>query len=137
MTLLTVTENLCQKWPWICSTCRNHNPAKYSFTINHRVCIKSSTTGATGGAGTAYPTGASEFTPDFSRGSWCSIVVLCVLCFVHHGFYFCPFSFWPLYCLSFDLQLLITSLISSYIKLKILVTIVTSGARSTHPKRCC
>jgi hypothetical protein len=31
----------------------------------HRVCNKINTTGATSGAGTAYPSGAPEFTPCF------------------------------------------------------------------------
>jgi hypothetical protein len=31
----------------------------------HRVCNKIITTGATGGAGTAYPSGTPEFAPDF------------------------------------------------------------------------
>jgi len=30
-----------------------------------QVCIKSTMTGATSGAGTAYPSGAPEFTPGF------------------------------------------------------------------------
>jgi len=32
----------------------------------HRVCNYINTTGATSGAGTAYPSGAHEFTPGFS-----------------------------------------------------------------------
>ena len=34
-----------------------------SFMTYHRVCNQINTTGATSGAGTAYPSGASEFTP--------------------------------------------------------------------------
>ena len=37
-----------------------------SFPIHHQVCNYSNTTGATSGEGTAYPSGATEFTPVFS-----------------------------------------------------------------------
>ena len=39
----------------------------------HRVCNKIITTGATGGAGTAYPSGTLEFTPGFQWDSCYSI----------------------------------------------------------------
>ena len=55
MTWLTVMEYPCHKWPLICSTCRKHFSVLSSFMIYHRVCNKSNTTGATIGAGTAYP----------------------------------------------------------------------------------
>jgi hypothetical protein len=61
MTWLTVTEYLCHKWPSISFTCRKHSPT--SFVIHHRVCNYSSTTGATSGERTAYPSGVTEFTP--------------------------------------------------------------------------
>ena len=48
-------------------------------------------TGATSGAGTAYPSGAPEFTPCFQWGS-CLQFYLCV-CFVDRCLSFCPFSF--------------------------------------------
>ena len=69
----------------------------------------SNTTGATSGAGTAYPSGTPEFTPGSYWGSCYrySIFVFCVmLCrslFVLLSILFCPFS-----CLYFDLQILIT-----------------------------
>jgi len=43
--------------------------------IYHRVCNYINTAGATSGAGTAYPSGAHEFTPGFLWGSFYSIVV--------------------------------------------------------------
>ncbi len=49
----------------ICSTCRKHFPALSLFMTYHRVCNWSNTTGGTSGAGTAYPSGASEFTLSF------------------------------------------------------------------------
>ena len=56
-------------------------------------------TGATSGAGTAYPSGAPVLTP----GALCA-------CFVDPCLYF---FFWPLRCLSFfDLRILITCLVS-------------------------
>ena len=65
ITLLTVTENLCHKWPCICSICCNHNPVLSSFMTYHWVCNKSNTTCATCGAGTLYPSRAQRFTPGF------------------------------------------------------------------------
>jgi len=62
MTWLTVPEHLCHKWPRICSTCRKHFPVLSSSMTYHLVC---NTTGATSGAGTAYPSGAPEFPPGF------------------------------------------------------------------------
>jgi len=47
------------------SICRNHNLVLSSFMIYHQVCKKSNMTGTTYGAGAAYPSGASEFTPGF------------------------------------------------------------------------
>ena len=51
-------------------------------------------TGATGGAGASYPSGAPEM---------CNVVLFVIVLF----------SIWPLCCLSFDLPLLITPLVSS------------------------
>jgi hypothetical protein len=65
MTWLTVMEYLCHKWPQISSTCRKHFPVFSSFTTYYRICNYINTTGDTSGAGTAYPSGAPEFTPGF------------------------------------------------------------------------
>ena len=64
------------------------------------------TTGASSGAGTAYPSGTLEFIPVFSWTLVTRFLVLCV-CFVDRCF-----SFWPLSCLFFDLRILITPLVS-------------------------
>jgi hypothetical protein len=40
------TEYLCQKWPSICSVCRNHKPDLSSFMRYHLVCYKSIVSGA-------------------------------------------------------------------------------------------
>jgi hypothetical protein len=57
-----------------------------SFMVYHRVCSMNSTTGATSGAGTAYPSGTLEFTPVFSgvsvARSLVSCIVFCLLLFV-------------------------------------------------------
>jgi hypothetical protein len=49
-------------------------------------------TGATSGAGTAYPSGAHEFTPGFSGVRVARSLDLCV-CFVDRCLSFCLFSF--------------------------------------------
>ena len=46
---------------------------------NHRVCNKSDTTGATSGAGTAYHSGAPEFTSVFSGVRVGRSLVFCVM----------------------------------------------------------
>ena len=52
-----------------------------SFTTYHRVCNQINTTGATNGAGTAYPSGAPEFTPEFQYSSCYSIFsFICMFC---------------------------------------------------------
>ena len=65
MTWLTVMEYLRHKWPRICSTCCKHFPVLSSFMTYHQVCNQINTTGVTSGRGTAYPSGAPEFTPGF------------------------------------------------------------------------
>jgi hypothetical protein len=44
---------------------RQHNGQKKKYMTYHRVCNWIKTTGATSGAGTAYPSGAHEFASDF------------------------------------------------------------------------
>ena len=70
-------------------------------------------TDATSGAGTAYPSGAREFTPGFQWGSCYSIFsFICMFC--RSLFVLLYFFFWPLYCLYFfDMRILITNLVSS------------------------
>jgi len=55
-------------------------------------CNKSNTTGATCGAGTAYPSGAPEFTHGFSVVRVARSLVFCVM-FLDHCLSFCPVSF--------------------------------------------
>ena len=71
MTWLTVTENLCHKWP------RIYFPVIFSFMTYHRVCSKSSTTGTTNG--TSYPSGAAEVTLIFSGIRAARFLVFCVV----------------------------------------------------------
>ena len=85
-------EYLCHKRPRICSSCRNHFPALFSYVSYHLVCIYINTTGVTSGAGTAYPSGAHEFTPGFSGVRVTRALVLCV-CFVDCCLSFNTFSF--------------------------------------------
>ena len=58
-----------------------YGPVVSSFVTFNRVCNQSNTTGATSRAGTAYPSEAHEFTSGFQ---------------------------WPLFCLSFDLRIMIS-----------------------------
>jgi len=72
----------------------------------HRIFSKNNTTCATIGAGTAYPSGTTEFTLFLMR--FVLLNLKFSVHFVEHYLLLCPF-FWPLYCLSFyDLRLLIT-----------------------------
>jgi len=67
----------------------------------------------TSGAGTAYLSGAPEFTPGFCGVRITRSLVLYV-CFVDRCLSFCVFFFWPLCCLFFyDIRILITALVSS------------------------
>ena len=56
--------------------------------IYHRVCNYINTTGATSGAGTAYPSGTPEFTPVLCGVRVARSLVLCV-CFVDRCLFFC------------------------------------------------
>jgi hypothetical protein len=80
---------------------RNHNQALSSFITCYRVCSKNKTTGATSGIRTVYP-------PVLWWGSCCSIFI-----FLYSVYHILPFFFWSLCCVSFDLRLLITPLVSS------------------------
>ena len=55
------------------------------------MCDQKPKTGGTSGVGTAYPSGASRFTPGFQRSSFTLSLVLCV-CFVNRCLSFCTFS---------------------------------------------
>ena len=81
MTLLTVTDYLCHKCPWICSACHNHNSVLSSFRTYHRIYDKSITTGITCAPGSAYSYGALEFTP-VSSGV-CVMLCTSLFSFVH------------------------------------------------------
>jgi hypothetical protein len=74
--------------PLVLSTSRSfpHSWLITGFVTTHN------TTGATSGAGTAYSSGASEFTPCFSGVRVAQSLVLCV-CFVERSLSFCTFSF--------------------------------------------
>jgi hypothetical protein len=72
-----------------------------------------SLTGVTSGAGTAYPSGYQSSPPVFSGVRVTRSLVLYV-CFVDLCLSFCTFLFWPLfYLLFFDIQILITPMVSS------------------------
>jgi hypothetical protein len=126
-------EYLCHKWPRICSTCRKHIPVHSSFLTYHRVCYYINTTGATSGAGTAYPS-EHMISPPVFRGSCYSIFsFMCMFC--RSLFVFLYVFFWTLCCLFFfDIQIMITPLVflnSSFyyvkVKKKKKPAIVTAG----------
>ena len=97
----------------ICSTCRKHFPVLSSFTTYHRICNQIKTTGATSGAGTAYPSGAPEFTPGFQWGS-CYSIFSFIGMFCRSLFVLLYFFFWPMcFLFYFDIRFLIVSLVSS------------------------
>jgi len=77
----------------------------------HGICNKGNTTSATIGAGTAYPSGALEFIPVFSGVHVAKPFVFCVAICISL-FIFLSLFFWPLYCMVYDLHLLITPLVS-------------------------
>jgi len=92
------------------------------------------TTGVTSGAGIAYPSGAPEFTSMFSGVRVTRSLVLCVKVLRS---LFVPLSifFSSLCCLSFDLRILITPLVSSdypfgILDLQILITPLVSSKSS-------
>jgi hypothetical protein len=75
------------------SPCHRHFPVLSSFMTYQRVCNQINTTGANSGAGTVYPSGASEgVNPIFSGVRVSRSLVLCV-CFVDRCLSFCTFSF--------------------------------------------
>ena len=80
--------------------CRNYNPIISSFMTYHRVSNKSNAMGSTCEAGIAYPSGASEFTPVFSKVRVVRSLVLCVV-FCSSLFVLLSFFIWSLCCLSF------------------------------------
>ena len=58
--LVAVTEDLCHKWPQLCSACGSHCPILiFLFNNFHWICNRSDKTGATSGTRTAYPCGCS------------------------------------------------------------------------------
>jgi hypothetical protein len=102
------------QWPWIWFTCRMHFPVFSSFMTYPRVCIKSTMTGVTSGAGTAYPSGAPEFIPFLWEFVLLNFKCLrSVLNYYRSLSFILFFFFWPLCCMSFGLRLLITPLASS------------------------
>ena len=96
---------------FVFSTCLKHFPDLSSFMTYHWICNQSNTAGATSGAGTAYPSGAPEFTPSFQCGSCYSI--FSSMCMLSRSLFVLLYLFsW--YCLTlFDLRILITPLVSS------------------------
>ena len=69
MTWIATTTYPCHRWPLISPIGHSRNPIlHFSFIIYHWIFNKSNTTDATFVTGTAYCSGASEFTPGFLVG---------------------------------------------------------------------
>ena len=99
--------------PRICSTCRKHFPVVSSFTTYYRVYNQINTTGATSGAGTAYPSEHLSSLTLFSEVCVTQSLVLYV-CFIDPCLFFCTFFFWPLcFPFFFDIRIMIAPLVSS------------------------
>ena len=101
---------LYQKLPQICSTCRKHLPVLSSFMIYHRVCNQINTTSRTESRNCA----SFWSTRVHTRFQWGSCYsIFSFMCNVLQ-IVVCPVLFFlPLCCLSFDLRILITPLVSS------------------------
>ena len=95
--------SVLQMTKWKCSVCCSHSSVLSSCMTYHKILNKSYMTGVTSGAGTAYPSWVPEFT---FRGSYCLILRGSLIVFL-------SFIFWPLHCLFFDLQLLMTLFVYS------------------------
>ena len=80
------------KRPRICSTCRKQFPVLSSFMTCHHIFIYIHITDATRGGGTENPSGAPEFTPNFSGVRVPRSLVLYVCC-VDRCLSFSTFSF--------------------------------------------
>ena len=112
--------NACSNWQPIPPSCKNLEAEIFTnaFQVSTKAddnpyCSNSFGSDATSGAGTAYPSGASEFTPSFWWGSCYSIFsFICMFC--RSLFVLLYFFFWPLCCLFFfDIRMLIAPLVSS------------------------
>ena len=84
-------------------TCHKHFPILSSIMTYHRVCNQINTTGATSGAGTAYPFGSPEFTPNIFVGFVLPNLQFYV-CFVDSCLQLLSISFWS-FCFSALLQI--------------------------------
>ena len=90
-----------------------HFPVISSLMTYHRVCNQINTTDVTSEAGTAYHSGAPEFTPGFKWGS-CYSIFSSMCMFYRSLFVLLYFFFLPLCCLFFfDMRILIIPLVSS------------------------
>ena len=71
---------------YICYVGLNHRPVLSSFLIYHRICNKSGITDVTCGAGTAYPSGETQFTPVCRWGLCCTVSFLSSVLWCRYDF---------------------------------------------------
>jgi hypothetical protein len=101
MTWLTVMEYLCCKWPRICSTCK-YFPVLSSFTTYYGFVTRLTW---------RVPLEEHLSSPQFLLGS-CYSIFSFICMFSRSLFVLLYFFFWPLCCLFFDIQIMITPLVS-------------------------
>jgi hypothetical protein len=110
---MSVMEFLCHKLQPICSICHNHNPVLSPFMTYCQLCRKSNKTGATYGAGIAYPQRTTKFTSGFY---WVARSFVFFVMFSRSLFVLLDFFIWSLCCLFFfDLTLMVAPLVFSNI----------------------
>ena len=119
----------CHKSPRICSTCRKYFLVLTSFMTYHRVCNQINTTSATSGARTIHLPEHLRLRPVSSDVRVTRTLVLSV-CFVDRCWYF--FLLAILCCLSFDLQILITS----WYRLRSIIVVVSRHIQYLYTERC-
>jgi len=108
MTLLTVTDYLCHRWPCICFICHSHNPVFFHISWHHWN-LKSRITRRLSVVQQKMLSREPDLIPDFLWGFHCPIFsFLCSILWINVFFFLLA-----LCCLSFNLQILITSLVSS------------------------
>ena len=112
-TYLLVIVLMKIKWNYLPYACRKDSMVLSSLTTYYRTYYQINSASATNGTGTAYTSGAPEFTPGFQWDSCYSIFsFICMFC--RSLFVLLYFSFWPLcFLFFFDIQILIAPLVSS------------------------
>ena len=101
---------LCHKWPWICTTfCNTSQSFPHSWLVTRFMTRLTQRVTLVEQELLTLPEHLSSPSGFYWSSCYSIFIVLCV-CF---GDCSLSFSFWPLYCLSFALRILITPLVCS------------------------